>query len=43
MEGNSTCIVEKELETGQVVLGIVVPYYATVVNNKQSVRLEKED
>ena len=40
MEGKATSIVKKGLETRRVVLGTVVPYYITVVNQRQDVRLE---
>ena len=43
MKGKSTGIGEKGLESRRVVLGTVVPYYITVVNQRQSVRLEVED
>ena len=40
MEGKTTSIVEKGLETRGVMLGAVVPHYITVVNQRQNVRLE---
>jgi len=40
MEGKSTGIVEKGLEMRRVVLGTVVPYYITVVNQRQDVDLK---
>jgi len=43
MEGKLTGIVEKGLETRRVVLGTVVPYHITVVNQRENVRLEVED
>ena len=38
MEGKKTSVVKKGLEMRRVVLGTVVPYYITVVNQRQDVR-----
>ena len=43
MEGKTTSIVKKGLETRRVVLGTVVPYYITVVDQRQDVRLQVKD
>ena len=40
MKGKSTGIVEKGLDTICAMLGTVVPYYITVINQRQDVRLE---
>ena len=43
MEGKKTSVVKKGLEMRRVVLGTVVPYYITVVNQRQDVRPEVKD
>ena len=43
MEGKTTSIVEKGLETRRVMLRTVVSYHIAVVNQRQDVRLEVED
>ena len=43
MEGKKTSIVKKGLEMRRVVLGTVVPYYITVGDPRQAVRLEVKD
>ena len=43
MEGKTTSIVEKGLDPRRVMLGTIIPYYITVVNQRQDVRLEVKD
>ena len=43
MEGKTTSIVEKGLETRSVVLGTVPSYYIAIVDKRQDVSLEVED
>ena len=43
MESKTTSIVEKGKEMRRIMLGTVVTYYITVVDERQDVRLEVED